>query len=114
MQEAVFYADLAIKFLRDQGDESVFESFLGQVIECATVLTNEPTLPRYARQSSRFDSPKAYFRKDYYDVLDLLCGELSNCFQQKRDMPIVVEVEKLLLNAVNASVPALLTFQHHK
>jgi len=38
-------------------------------------------------------------------VLDLLCGELSNPFQQKRSMSIVAEVEKLLLNAVNGSVP---------
>ena len=52
MQEAVAAADLAIKFLRDQMDESVFESFYGQVIECATNQTKEPTLPCYARQSS--------------------------------------------------------------
>ena len=52
MQEAVAAADLAIKFLRDQMDKSVFESFYGQVIECATDQTKEPTLPRYARQSS--------------------------------------------------------------
>ena len=34
----------------------------------------------------------------------LLCGELFNRFQQKRGMPIIAEVEKLLLNAVNGSV----------
>lgn len=62
-QEAVSAADLAIKFLRDQRGESVFESFYGQVIECAKDLIKEPALPRYAGQSSRFDSPKEYFAR---------------------------------------------------
>ena len=51
-----------------------------------------------------FDSPKSFFfRKAYFEVLDSAGGELQNRFQQKRGMPVAAALEKMLLDATQAS-----------
>lgn len=48
-----------------------------------------------------FSTPEDYFRKQYFEVLDLLINELKRWFQQKRGVPVAGVMEKLLLNAAN-------------
>jgi len=40
-------------------------------------------------------------RKQYFETLDLLINELKRRFQQKRGLPVVVVIEKVLLDACN-------------
>jgi hypothetical protein len=75
--------------------------------ECEDI-TDEPTLPRIRRPPGRiddgapahvFESPKSYFKNQYFEVLDLVTGELKKRFQQERGMPVAAVMEKLLLDA---------------
>ena len=50
-----------------------------------------------------FDSPKSYFRKAYFEVLDTAGGELKRRFQQERGMPVAAVLEKMLLDASQIS-----------
>lgn len=69
-------------------------------------------MPRYARRSSRiddgepshrFETPKSYFRQQYLELFDLASGELKRRFQQN-GLPVAATVEKLLLEAANATL----------
>ena len=85
--------------------------FYEDVVKCSKDLTASPCLPRYRRPPKRLDeaglsshefsSPECYFRQQYFEVLDLLVNELKRRFQQKRGMPVVATIEKLLLDAAN-------------
>ena len=50
-----------------------------------------------------FSTPESYFRKQYFEVLDLLISKLKRRFQQKRGMPVVAVLEKVLLDAANGT-----------
>ena len=74
-------------------------------------ITSPPTLPRF-RQSPRksgdvgadsheFTTPQAYYRRQYFEALDLLISELKRRFQQKRGLPVAAEIEKTLLSAAH-------------
>ena len=76
-------------------------------------ITSPPTLPRF-RQSPRkpgdvgadsheFTTPQAYYRRQYFEALDLLINELKRRFQQKRGLPVAAEIEKKLLSAANGT-----------
>ena len=47
--------------------------------------------------------PSHFFRKAYFEVLDSAGGELQYRFQQKRGMPVAAALEKMLLDATQAS-----------
>ena len=80
-------------------------------------ITDEPTLPRQRRLPRRiddgtpahvFESPKSYFKKQYFEVFDLVIGQLNHRFHQERGMPVAAVMEKLLLDAAqNVSVTDL-------
>lgn len=55
----------------------------------------------------QFQSPKDMFQHTYFEVLDVVCQEIQDRFQQN-DLQIVPEMEKVLLgstNRVSCSVP---------
>ena len=92
-------------FLERQRCDSAYESYTHILAECEDI-TDEPTLP-HARCPPRriddgapahvFDSPKSYFKKQYFEVLDLVTGELKKKrFQQDRGMPVAAVMKKLL------------------
>ena len=54
-----------------------------------------------------FDNPKLYFRKHYFEVLDIISGELKHRFQQERGMPVAAALEKTLLDAAQNCFDAL-------
>ena len=114
VQEATTAANLAVNYLERQRSDEKFQSFYEDVLESSKDLTAPPCLPRYRRPPRRLDeasstsheftSTESYFRQQYYEVLDLLVNELKRRFHQKRGMPVVVAIEKLLLDAANGTL----------
>lgn len=114
VQEATTAADLAVNYLEWQRSDENFQSFYEDVLESSKDLTAPPCLPRYrcpprrldeaSSTSHEFTSTESYFRQQYYEVLDLLVNELKRRFHQKRGMPVVVAIEKLLLDAANGTL----------
>ena len=113
IQEATVAAELAIQYLTRQRSDSSFDRFYSKVVEDSKEFTSPPTLPRNRQPPRRhddggatghtFSTPESYFRKQYFEVLDLLISELKRRFQQKRGMPVVAVLEKVLLDAANGT-----------
>jgi len=115
IQEAVQASKLALSFLQRQRSDDAFESFYSQVLAECKDFTSEPVLPRHRRAPRRldsgsvrhtFDSTTAYFRKQYFEALDAVSGELKNRFQQERGMPVAAALEQMLLNSARGSFSA--------
>ena len=75
VQEAMQACSLALKYLERQRSDEAFDRFYDRIIEAANDLTSEPTLPRFTKRprrvddgepGHRFETPKAYFRQQYY------------------------------------------------
>ncbi len=72
---------------------------------------SSPQLPRYRRAPSRLDegsqphcyqSPKDYYRHQYFETLDLLLRELEDRFNHQNGfLAPVLALENLLMNASN-------------
>ena len=86
-------------------------SFTLSTVKEAKDITDEPILPRQKRLPQRYDdgsinynytSPQEYYRRLYYEVLDLLVNELSRRFDQKT-FDILEEFERLLLDSCNGT-----------
>jgi len=115
IQEAVMAANLAAQFIRRQRNDSAFDSFYSSVVSASRNITGEPVLPRTRRQPRRidgtaaphsFDTPKDYYRKQYFEVMDGILTEINARFQQKRGMPIAATLEKLVLCAIQSDMPS--------
>ena len=61
------------------------------ILPLAKQNTDDPALPRYKRPPKRFDGGapphqftvvQDYYRAQYYEVFDILIGEISRCFDQ--------------------------------
>ena len=118
IQEAIIAAELAIGHLQWQRKDDVFNTFYSHTVESAKELTAPPTLPRYRQPPKRLDDSfssghrfstlESYFRKQKnFEVLDLLISELQRQFQQKRGMPVVAAIERVIMNAANGTVDDL-------
>ena len=71
----------------------VTEAFLRRhdsVVKESSGLTDDPVLPRKRKvprriddgaEAHRFDTPRDYYRQLYFEVLDVLCNEISRRFQ---------------------------------
>ena len=113
VQESINAADLAVEFLERLRVDSSFDEFYSQVVEASKDLTSLPTLPRYRNPprkpgdvgaaSNKFVTPQSYFRRQYFEALDLLISELKRRFQQRRGLPVAAGIEKMLLAAVNGN-----------
>ena len=108
IQELLSAVELSIQYLQRLRSDNSFDAFYEQVVEEAKELTDPPVLPRFRQPprkldsgstSHRFSTPKCYFRKQYFEVLDLLVNELKRRFKQERGMPIAAAIEKLLLES---------------
>ena len=114
VQESINAAELAVKFLERLRQESLFDEFYSGVVEASKELTSSPTLPRYRKPptkpgdvsaaSHEFATPQSYFRRQYYEALDLLTNELKCRFQQKRGLPVAAIIEKTMLAASGGSL----------
>ena len=98
-------------FLKRQRMESSFEYFYHTVVEESKDLTVPPTLPRQkcipvriddGAPNHHFSTPEQHFRKQYYEVLDLLTNELERRYEQE-SFQILREIEDLLIKSSSAS-----------
>ena len=88
-------------FLQRQRSTESFDTFYqSAVIESQNQkLTSEPVL---SRQNSQYQSVEAYFRQQYFEVLDILKNELERRFDQE-SLKLLVEIERLLIDACNGN-----------
>ena len=92
----------------------MFDEFYSGVVEASKELTSSPTLPRYRKPptkpgdvsaaSHEFATPQSYFRRQYYEALDLVTNELKRRFQQKRRLLVAAVIEKTMLAAAGGSL----------
>ena len=81
IQDASMAPDVAVRYLQGLISDVLFGKFYTKVVGDSKDLTSPPLLPRY-RQPPRkighegasgnvFCTPESYFRKQYYEVIDL-------------------------------------------
>ena len=106
IQEAVNSSKMTVNYLKRLRNEDTFNRFYTRIKD----LTNEPTLPRPSKridhgtsQPHKYENPKAYFRHQYYEALDMTGGEIQNRFNLTSGMPVAAVLENTLLNAINSS-----------
>ena len=114
VDEAVQQLDVAKRFLQRQRSDEAFRLFYDQVVSHSTPLTHPPMLPRRRRLPARYGNcsgtdttchatAEDAYRKEYYEVIDVIIGELDKRFEQ-RTLTIPRRTEKLLLSAANWTV----------
>ena len=108
-QEARSAAIKAKYFLKRQRSEELFTAFYRDSIKEVEDLTQPPKLPRQRQvprrvdagaPSHRFATPEEYYRKQYFEVLDLLATELERRFDQN-SFKILQEIEDVLVGSCN-------------
>ena len=91
--------------------EDKFDLFYDQVTTESSCLTEEPTLPRYRKMPRRYDdgsiphqyhSPKDRYRHAYFEVLEVIAGEIKRRFDQP-DLQIIKDIEQLVMNTSNSN-----------
>lgn len=88
IQEATCGANFLITHYQSLRAESKFDRFYDDVLELSAGLTDEPSLPRYRKLPKRLDegvapqTPKERFRHIYFEVLELVKGEMERRFNQ--------------------------------
>lgn len=112
VQEALHGAELLVRHLRSNRNESRFDFFYSQVLEQSSALTDEPKLPRYRKIPRRLDegenphrylNPKDRYRHCYFEAIELVAGEVERRFDQP-DLKIIKDLEMLLLQAANGEL----------
>ena len=107
LQEALVAVNMAKLFLQRQRDDCAFERFYANTEKEAKQYNIEPVLPRYRRPPRHLDdgasphvdkTPQDYYRRQYFEVLDLLSGELTRRFHQ-RSLAAPKAIEQVLLTA---------------
>ena len=94
IQDALCAVDAAKAYFKRIRSVPVFNRFYDATVKISKNYSiRKPELPRYRRCPVRFDEgsfsnqfpdPRAYFRHTYYEVCDLLSGELENRFSDQR------------------------------
>ena len=79
-QDACRSVSQAVSFLTRQRSDAAFSGFYQTTISKSKSLTDPPKLSR--PDAVIFTSPESYFRKQYFEVLDLLISELERRFNQ--------------------------------
>ena len=108
IQEGTMAAELAIQYHVRLRSDALFYQLYTKVVEDFKDLTSPPVLPRCRQPPRRpgtegavghaFPNPESYFRKQYFEVLDLLTNELKHRFQQKQGLPVAAVIETLPYN----------------
>ncbi|XP_070549960.1 zinc finger MYM-type protein 1-like [Ptychodera flava] len=127
--EAVTAKELAKKHLERLRKEERFDTFYDDVVSKAADLTNEPSIPRYRHaprriddgaQPHRFSSPREYHRQMYFEVLDLVAGEMDRRFAQET-LKIPSAIESILLSSctdeggeIHCQVPEIIRENYDK
>ena len=115
IQNAYEASNATCRYFERQRKETSFDTFYDVVCEEAKDLAEEPKFPRYRQAprklddgsaAHRFQTPKEYYRQQYFEALELAQGGLESRFQQ-RNMETVRSLESLLLKAANGEFTAL-------
>ena len=108
-QEATKSVDVVLKFFLRHRCDSSFTDLYKQAVDESQELTQPPVLPRARRVSIRIDSgssshvfqsPEEYFRKAYYEVIDMLTNELKKRFQHPSFITLH-HMEELMIKSCN-------------
>ena len=92
--EAKKYVAVTVAGLKDIRSDSEFKDIWQEVNRKAAELNiDEPTLPRRRKAPKRFDqanatthadhTPEDFYRRQYFDVVDTLTGEIEHRFQSE-------------------------------
>ena len=109
VQEAVMAANMAKSYLVRQRDDKAYDFFYSSTVDQEKQHTDDPVLPRYRRPPKRLDGGALphqftvvhdYYRVQYYEVLDLLIGEISRRFDQD-SLALPTGIEECLMKASN-------------
>ena len=101
--------DATMAYLQRHRSEDAFKNFYDSLIKEAEDKTDEPKLPRHRRIPKRVDdgvsnhqhrTAKDYYRQQYFEVLDILLGEIEKRLNQT-SLGILNEIEDVLLSASN-------------
>ena len=111
-QEASTAVSIELAFLQRQRCDFAFESFYNSTVMNSRSYTQEPDLPRQKKIPKRFSdgttvqqctSIKEYFKQQYFEIIDLLIGEIKRRFDQPT-FSIFQEIEKLIINSCNGAM----------
>ena len=110
IQEEIGAGNLAKGFYKRQRVDQALKLFYTDVLDTARKHEiGDPQLPRYRRAPRKFDSgsqphmynsPKEYFKQQYFEACDLLRA-LEKRFDQHQSLEPVFALENLLLKACN-------------
>ena len=109
LQDALQQADTAKSYLQRQRSDEAFRVFYKKVFEGSKDLTDAPCLARKRRPPKRiddgseshvFETPEDFYRKTYFEVIDIIVLELSQRFSQE-SLRIPLQIESTLLKATN-------------
>ena len=97
------------RFLERQRDYLAIKSFYFSVVHEACELTEELIMPKQIQIPRRvddrapnhhFESPEDFFRRQYYEVLDLFVSEITQHFNQPA-FSILQEIERMIIDSCN-------------
>ena len=104
--------DTTLAYLQRQRCEEAFNSFYDSVVQEASDKTDEPKLPRQRKIPKQMDdsvdnyqhrTPRDYYRQQYFEVLDILLGEIEQRLTQT-SLSILGEMEEVLISASNGTL----------
>ena len=87
LQEAIMASNLAKQFILRQRNDNAFDSFYSSVLTESKEVTAEPVLPRQRQPPKKidngtmahtFNTPEDYYRKQYFEVMNIIASQLSN------------------------------------
>lgn len=108
VQEATHGADLLISRMKSLRTEAKFNDEIEQESRC---LTEEPIIPHYQKMPKRYDegsnphqyqSPKDCYRHAYFEVLEVIAGEIEHRFDHP-DLEIIKDIENLVISFSNGA-----------
>lgn len=112
VQDGHNVAEITIKHLERLRNDEKFNAFFSDVKSESANHCDSPVLPRQRQLPKRvddglarshvFSSVEDYYRKQYYEAIDLVKGDLERRFTQKNFL-IVKQIEKMLINASNGT-----------
>lgn len=113
--DSVHAVNVCIRTLERLITAEEFTRFFTKVKNEAVTLCAKPELPRARRPPKRvddgatphvFSSIDEYFRKEYYEAIDLIKGELESRFS-KPNFVLVREIEKVLFSSANGECTSI-------
>uniref|UniRef100_A0A3Q2UA35 HAT C-terminal dimerisation domain-containing protein n=1 Tax=Fundulus heteroclitus TaxID=8078 RepID=A0A3Q2UA35_FUNHE len=107
LQDAQKAVAVTRNFIQRKRSDHVFEEFYRKVMEDSQDLTDAPVLPRQQKRHAKLDTGREpahtfqnsvdYYRRQYFEVLDLLDGELERRFEQ-RDLHVAAALEHMIVS----------------